>query len=89
MKEEEKLKAAEEYAFMNWESEDYHKGASERVSFDPIEHTKNTFIAGVEWAEKTIIEKVVEWLDEYISDLADVDTRILIGSFKNYMEGKL
>lgn len=34
-------------------------------------------------------KKLEEWLDEYISDLANVDTRILVGSFKNYMEGKL
>lgn len=34
-------------------------------------------------------KKLEEWLDEYISDMVAVDTRILIGSFKNYMEGKL
>ena len=34
-------------------------------------------------------KKLEEWMAEYISDLASVDTRILVGSFKNYMEGKL
>lgn len=34
-------------------------------------------------------KKLEEWLDEYISDMVEVDTRILVGSFKNYIEGKL
>lgn len=34
-------------------------------------------------------KKLEEWLNEYISDMVDVETRTLVGSFKNYMEGKL
>ena len=33
--------------------------------------------------------KLEEWLDEYVSDLADVDTATLIESFTNYLDGKL
>lgn len=42
-------KAAEEYAYTNWESEDYHEGASEGMPFDPIGHTEKCFKAGAEW----------------------------------------
>ena len=33
--------------------------------------------------------KLEEWLDEYISNLADVGTDTLIGSFRKYLDGKL
>ena len=39
--------------------------------------------------KQEILEKLEEWLDEYVSDLADVDTASLICSFTNYLDGKL
>jgi hypothetical protein len=36
-----------------------------------------------------LLGKLEEWLDEYVSDLADVDTATLISSFTNYLDGKL
>ena len=39
--------------------------------------------------KQEILEKLKEWLDEYVSDLADVDTASLICSFTNYLDGKL
>ena len=42
-------KAAEEYAYNNWEDNDYHTGASEGLPFDAIGHTKKCFKAGAEW----------------------------------------
>ena len=39
--------------------------------------------------KQEILEKLEEWLDEYVSNLADVDTASLIGSFTNYLDGKL
>lgn len=47
--EEDLEKASDEYAYTNWESEDYHTGASDGLPFDPIGHTKKTFIAGANW----------------------------------------
>ena len=41
--------AAEEYGYINWQSEDYHEGASEGLPFDAIGHTANCFKAGAEW----------------------------------------
>ena len=84
-------RAAVKYAFMNWESEDYHKAASEGVPFDPIEYTKNNFIAGVEWAEKRFILKAVKWLKDNVSDyilhpLPDLDVEELIYDFRGAME---
>jgi len=39
--------------------------------------------------KQEILEKLEEWLDEYVSDLANVDTASLICSFRNYLDGKL
>lgn len=41
--------AAEEYAYNNWEDNDYHTGASEGLPFDAIGHTEKCFRAGAEW----------------------------------------
>lgn len=41
--------AAEEYAYTNWQSDDYHEGASEGLPFDAIGHTEKCFKAGSEW----------------------------------------
>ena len=41
--------AAEEYAYTNWEDDDYHEGASEGLPFDAIGHTEKCFKAGAEW----------------------------------------
>lgn len=41
--------AAEEYAYNNWEDNDYHTGASEGLPFDAIGHTERCFKAGAEW----------------------------------------
>lgn len=63
------------------------------VKGDKVTNTWNSTWIGVHNVEYTrtdiFFKKLEEWLDEYISDLASVDTRILVGSFKNYMEGKL
>lgn len=42
-------KASDEYAYTNWQDDEYHDGASEGLSFDPIGHTKKTFEAGANW----------------------------------------
>ena len=86
-------RAAVKYAFMNWESEDYHKAASEGVPFDPIEYTKNNFIAGVEWAEKRFILKAVKWLKDNASDYIlypwpELDDLRLINDFRKHMKGE-
>ena len=41
--------AAREYAYNNWEDNDYHTGASEGLPFDAIGHTEKCFKAGAEW----------------------------------------
>jgi len=55
---------AEEYGYTNWQSDEYHDGASEGLEFDPIGHTQKTFEAGanymLEQVEKLIYKKHVE-----------------------------
>ena len=41
--------AAEEYGYANWQSDEYHDGASEGLDFDPIGHTQKTFEAGANY----------------------------------------
>ena len=52
--------AAEEFAYNNWEDNDYHTGASEGLPFDAIGHTEKCFRAGVEWlAGQGVTKEVV------------------------------
>lgn len=59
--------AAEEYAFTNWEDNDYHEGASEGVPFDSIGYTEKVFKAGAKWMarqgethEQYVIREIAE-----------------------------
>ena len=45
---------AEEYGYTNWQSDEYHDGASEGLEFDPIGHTQKTFEAGANYVLKCI-----------------------------------
>ena len=38
-----------EYGYTNWQSEEYHDGASEGLPFDAIGHTQKTFEAGANY----------------------------------------
>lgn len=49
---------AEEYGYANWQSDDYHEGASEGLDFDPIGHTQKSFEAGANYVIEEI-EKVI------------------------------
>lgn len=49
-------KASEEYAYTNWESDDYHEGASEGKPFDAIGHTQKCFIDGAQWQREQMMK---------------------------------
>ena len=51
---------AEEYGYANWQSDEYHDGASEGLEFDPIGHTQNTFEAGANYVLEEI-ENVIKY----------------------------
>lgn len=53
-------KASEEYAYTNWESDDYHEGASEGKPFDAIGHTQKCFIDGAQWQKEQMMKVVAE-----------------------------
>lgn len=55
---------AEEYGYTNWQSDEYHDGASEGLEFDPIGHTQNTFEAGANY----VLDEV-----EYILENKELD----------------
>ena len=50
---------AEEYGYANWQSDEYHDGASEGLEFDPIGHTQKTFEAGANYVLEEI-ENVIK-----------------------------
>ena len=52
--------AAEEYAYTNWEDNDYHEGASEGLPFDAIGHTEKCFKAGAEWQKEQMVRDGLE-----------------------------
>lgn len=47
---------AEEYGYTNWQSDEYHDGASEGLPFDAIGHTQKMFEAGANY----VLEKFVD-----------------------------
>ena len=50
---------AEEYGYANWQSDEYHDGASEGLEFDPIGHTQKTFEAAANYVLEEI-ENVIK-----------------------------
>ena len=54
---------AEEYGYTNWQSEEYHDGASEGLPFDAIGHTQKTFEAGANY----VIDAITECLPKTMS----------------------
>ena len=50
---------AEEYGYANWQSDEYHDGASEGLEFDHIGHTQKTFEVGANYVLEEI-EKVIK-----------------------------
>lgn len=53
-------KTSEEYAYTNWESDDYHEGASEGKPFDAIGHTQKCFIDGAQWQREQMMKDAIE-----------------------------
>lgn len=51
---------AEEYAYTNWQSDDYHDGAAQGLEFDAIGHTEKTYLAGA-YAVLEIINKTIQY----------------------------
>ena len=65
-------------------------GKGKNNVIDWLKHLKDRVQPQRESGERNkLLGKLEEWLDEYVSDLADVDTATLIGSFTNYLDGKL
>ena len=58
---------AEEYGYTNWQSDEYHDGASEGLDFDPIGHTQKTFEAGANYVLDEI-EEVLPKEDKLLND---------------------
>lgn len=67
--------AAEEYAYNNWEDNDYHTGASEGLPFDAIGHTEKCFKAGTEWMARQGDTREVEAKDDAPTS-PDFDTEV-------------
>ncbi len=56
---------AEEYGYTNWQSDEYHDGASEGLEFDPIGHTQKTFEEGANYVLDEIESLMKDVSDEY------------------------
>lgn len=63
-------KASEEYAYTNWESDDYHEGASEGKPFDAIGHTQKCFIDGAQWQKEQMLKCAIDTrIDKRLADM--------------------
>lgn len=56
---------AVEYSYTNWQSDEYHDGASEGLEFDPIGHTQKTFEAGANYVLEEVESLMKNVSDEY------------------------
>ena len=65
-------KAAEEYAYTNWASDDYHEGAAEGLPFDAIGHTEKCFKAGAKWQKDNL------WKPADGDDLPKYDSEVVV-----------
>ena len=72
---------AEEYSYANWQSDEYHDGASEGLEFDPIGHTQKTFEAGANYVLEQI-EKELPLDDKCLNDYG----KALVWRLKNCIE---
>lgn len=59
---------AEEYGYTNWQSDEYHDGASEGLEFDPIGHTQKTFMAGANYVLDHLSKTIAVSEDGYLLD---------------------
>lgn len=66
---------AEDYAYTNWQSDEYHDGASEGLEFDAIGYTQKTFEAGANY--------VLECIEEVTNICFDEELRNVIEQLKN------
>ena len=59
--------AAEEYAYKNWETDDYHEGASDGLPFDAIGYTVKCFKAGAKCmaGQGVSFDTEMSWLDSF------------------------
>ena len=62
---------SEEYGYTNWQSEEYHDGASEGLEFDPIGHTQKTFEAGANYVLECIEEATNICFDEELRNVIE------------------
>ena len=63
-------KASEEYAYTNWEPDDYHEGASEGKPFDAIGHTQKCFIDGAQWQKEEMMKDAIDTrIDKRLADM--------------------
>ena len=76
---------AEEYGYTNWQSDEYHDGASEGLDFDPIGHTQKTFEAGANYVlgeVEKILSKVNEYKDGSDHTILYLDIEVLVKQLK-------
>lgn len=62
---------SEEYGYTNWQSEEYHDGASEGLPFDAIGHTQKTFEAGANYVLECIEEATNICFDEELRNVIE------------------
>lgn len=70
---EELEEVAGEYAYTNWQSDDYHDGAADGLPFDAIGHTKKTFIAGAQWQKEQFEKNRLKHCNSITNEQAELE----------------
>ena len=71
---------AEEYAYTNWQSDDYHEGAAEGLPFDAIGHTERTYMAGASAVLEEIEKEIMRSFLEDFNGMTEHDREIAQGA---------
>lgn len=72
-------KAAEEYAYTNWASDDYHEGAAEGLPFDAIGHTEKCFKDGAKWQKEQFEKNRLAACDKQTEEEAEIERDFVMG----------
>ena len=75
--------ASEEYAYTNWQSDDYHDGAAEGLPFDAIGHTQKTFKAGAKWQTDQFEKERLKLCDNLTKEQAKIEQDFVVNFIKN------
>ncbi len=76
--------ASEEYAYTNWQSDDYHDGAAKGLPFDAIGHTQKTFKAGAKWKAYQFEKERLKLCNTLTKEQAQIESDFVVNYIREH-----